>query len=69
MTARGAASPIEILLVEDNPDDVELTIQALKRGKLSNNLSVAEDGVAALEFLRRNGVFSDAPTRTSCCWT
>jgi chemotaxis family two-component system response regulator Rcp1 len=52
--------PIEILLVEDNPGDVRLTIEALKEGKVSNNLSVARDGVEALAFLRREGSFSQA---------
>jgi two-component system, chemotaxis family, response regulator Rcp1 len=47
--------PIEILLVEDNPGDVRLTIEALKEGKVRNNLSVARDGVEALAFLRREG--------------
>jgi CheY-like chemotaxis protein len=56
-----AMRPIEILLVEDNPGDVRLTLEALKEGKLSNHLSVAEDGVAALAFLRREGAFAAAP--------
>lgn len=47
--------PIEILLVEDNPGDVRLTIEALKEGKVRNRLSVARDGVEALAFLRRQG--------------
>lgn len=47
------ASPqlIEILLVEDNPGDIELTREALLEGKIANRLSVARDGVEALEFL------------------
>ena len=49
------------MLVEDNPDDVALTREALKEGKVWSNLSVADDGVRALEFLRRTGDFSDAP--------
>jgi CheY-like chemotaxis protein len=52
--------PIEILLVEDNPGDVRLTIEALKEGKVRNNLSVARDGVEALTFLRREGSFTEA---------
>ena len=52
--------PIEILLVEDNPGDVRLTIEALKEGKVSNNLSVARDGVEALAFLRREGSHAKA---------
>jgi CheY-like chemotaxis protein len=52
--------PIEILLVEDNPGDVRLTIEALKEGKVSNHLSVARDGVEALSFLRREGPHANA---------
>jgi two-component system, chemotaxis family, response regulator Rcp1 len=52
--------PIEILLVEDNPGDVRLTIEGLNEGKVRNNLSVAKDGVEALAFLRREGQFSSA---------
>ena len=52
--------PIQILLVEDNPGDVRLTIEALKEGKVSNNLSVARDGVEALSFLRREGSHGNA---------
>jgi two-component system, chemotaxis family, response regulator Rcp1 len=48
--------PIEILLVEDNPGDVRLTIEALRDSKVRNNLQVAVDGVAALEQLRRQDV-------------
>jgi two-component system, chemotaxis family, response regulator Rcp1 len=47
--------PIEILLVEDNEGDVRLTLEALKEGKVSNNLSIARDGVEALQMLRREG--------------
>src|SRR3569833_1595211 len=50
-------TPIEILLVEDNPADVRLTQEALREGKVKNNLSVARDGEEALAFLRRD----DAP--------
>ncbi|NVJ06195.1 response regulator [Myxococcus sp. AM001] len=53
-------SPIEILLVEDNPGDVRLTIEAFKEGKVSNHLSVARDGVEALAFLRRQGAYANA---------
>ena len=52
--------PIEILLVEDNAGDVRLTVEALKEGKVRNNLSVASDGVEALELLRRQGRFKAA---------
>ena len=53
--------PAEILMVEDNPGDVRLTQEALKEGKMLNNLHVVEDGVEALAFLRREGKYADAP--------
>lgn len=49
---------VEILLVEDNPGDVRLTMEALKEGKLLNHVSVAEDGVEALAFLRQEGKYA-----------
>ena len=55
------AQPIEILLVEDSPSDIELTVEALAGGKIGNHLSVVVDGVQALEFLHRQGKFADAP--------
>jgi chemotaxis family two-component system response regulator Rcp1 len=51
----------EILLVEDNPGDVRLTQEALKEGKVLNNMHVAEDGVEAMAFLRQEGQCADAP--------
>jgi len=47
--------PIDILLVEDNPGDVRLTVEGLKESKVRNNLHVARDGVEAMAFLRREG--------------
>jgi CheY-like chemotaxis protein len=55
------AQPIEILLVEDNPGDVRLTKEAIKEGKVSNNLYVVGDGIEALEFLRKKGIFEKVP--------
>ena len=52
--------PIEILLVEDNAADVRLTEEALREGKVRNNLHVARDGMEALEFLRRQGPHAKA---------
>ncbi len=49
------ARPIEILLVEDNPGDVRLTVESLKESKVRNNLHIARDGVEAMAFLRRQG--------------
>ena len=53
--------PIEILLVEDSPSDTDLTVEALAAAKVVNRLSVVEDGVLAMEFLHRQGVYADAP--------
>jgi CheY-like chemotaxis protein len=53
--------PVDILLVEDNPGDMRLTQEALREGKVYNNLHWARDGVEALEFLRRRGRFAEAP--------
>lgn len=50
-----------ILLVEDSPNDVEMTLTALKQHKLSNEVSVARDGVEALDYLYRRGKFQDRP--------
>jgi CheY-like chemotaxis protein len=52
--------PIEILLVEDNLGDVRLTQEALKEGKVHNNLSVVTDGVEAMAYLRQQGRFRTA---------
>jgi CheY-like chemotaxis protein len=56
-----ACRPIEILMVEDNPGDVRLTVEALKEGKVRNNFHTVEDGVKALAFLRRQGPYAAAP--------
>lgn len=53
---------IEILLVEDNPGDVRLTREALKRGKVVSNLSIVSDGLDAMSFLRKEGQFAEAPS-------
>ena len=55
------ATAVDVLLVEDNPGDVRLTREALKEGKVINNLSVVSDGEEAVAFLRREGKFADAP--------
>jgi two-component system, chemotaxis family, response regulator Rcp1 len=47
--------PVQILLVEDNPGDVRLTIEALKEAKVVNKLTVVKDGIEALSLLRRQG--------------
>lgn len=53
--------PLDILLVDDSPSDVELTTLALKEGIVSSRISVAEDGDEALSFLRREGPYTHAP--------
>ncbi len=60
MKNNDCVSPIEILLVEDNPADVRLTIETLKDEKICNNLHVVNDGEEALQFLRRQGKHSGA---------
>ena len=52
---------IEILLVEDNPGDVRLTMEALKDAKMLNNLNVCADGEEAMAFLRQEGEFHKSP--------
>jgi CheY-like chemotaxis protein len=53
--------PIEILLVEDSPDDASLTMDALRDGRIRNNITLVEDGEAAMAFLRREGRYASAP--------
>jgi CheY-like chemotaxis protein len=50
---------VEILLVEDNPSDAELTLRALKKHHLANRVLHAKDGAEALEFIFANGAFSE----------
>jgi len=57
---RTIADVVDILLVEDNPGDVRLTREALREAKFKNALYVAEDGVEAIAFLRRQGKYADA---------
>jgi CheY-like chemotaxis protein len=57
----GGGEPIEILLVEDTEYDARRTINALKNGKIRNRVNWVEDGVEAMEFLRRQGAHADAP--------
>ncbi len=53
---------IDILLVEDSPGDVRLTQEALKEGKVKNDLHVVSDGVEAMAFLRKKGKYKNAST-------
>ena len=61
MKTKNFGRPAEILLVEDNPGDARLTKEALKENKVRNNLSVVEDGVEAMAFLRQADEYADAP--------
>lgn len=51
--------PIEILLVEDNPYDVELTLRALKQNHIANHIHTVRDGAEALEFIFCTGAYAD----------
>ena len=55
------SQPIKILLVEDNPGDARLTAEALRDGKVRNELHTVSDGVEALAFLRREGPYAGKP--------
>ena len=61
MSSQTYGRAIDILMVEDNPGDVRLTQEALKDGKVLNNLHVVENGVEAMAFLRQEGQYADAP--------
>ncbi len=52
--------PVELLLVEDSPGDVRLTMEALKEGRVINNLTVVHDGEEAIALLRRQGKYANA---------
>ncbi|HEY8974566.1 MAG TPA: response regulator [Burkholderiaceae bacterium] len=60
MAGERSIRTIDILMVEDDPGDVRLTREALKGSKLLHSLNVVEDGVAALDYLRRNAPYQDA---------
>lgn len=68
MTKPTQSRPIEILLVEDNPGDVDLAREAFENGKVHNSLHVVIDGEAAIMFLRRQGTFAAAPVLTWSFW-
>jgi two-component system, chemotaxis family, response regulator Rcp1 len=51
---------VDILLIEDNPGDARLAVEALKQGKVKNRLVCVEDGVDALDYLRKRGVYTQA---------
>ena len=53
--------PVEILLMEDSPGDVRLTIEAFADGRVANHVTVAKDGVEGMAMLRREGPYADCP--------
>lgn len=61
MGLKNKLRPVEILLIEDNPGDVRLTKEALKEGKIINNLHVAEDGIEASAYLKKQGKYKNEP--------
>jgi CheY-like chemotaxis protein len=56
------STPVEVLLVEDDPGDVLITQEALRDHKVANRLSVVTNGEEAIDFLRKRGKHADAPT-------
>lgn len=61
MNTPSNVEPMKILLVEDSPSDTDLTREALEEGKVIHELFVVEDGIAAMQFLNREGVYADMP--------
>jgi len=61
MDVSTTASPVEILIVEDNPGDVRLAREGLSECKIRNNLHAVDDGVKAMAFLRRQGEYAGTP--------
>jgi two-component system response regulator len=61
MNTKSLHRPIEILLVEDSPADILITREAFEEARLLNDIHVVEDGIQAMEFLRREGIYASAP--------
>jgi two-component system response regulator len=61
MTLQSRSRPIEILLVEDNPGDVRLTREVFADARVTNHLSVVNDGEQAMAFLRHEGDYAGSP--------
>ena len=62
MTDSNQLSPIKILLIEDNPGDIRLTKEALKDGKIKNEIRIITDGEEALLFLKKEGQYQNEET-------
>jgi CheY-like chemotaxis protein len=61
MNVIGSDRDIQILLVEDNPGDVRLTVEALRDARVANQLHHVTNGEEAMDFVRRRGAFAEAP--------
>ncbi len=61
MSVNNGGRPVEVLLVEDNPGDVRLTQEAFKEGRIIVNLTVASDGVEAIDILHHRGTYAKYP--------
>lgn len=61
MSELNKTQPAQVLLVEDNEDDVELTLEALRDSKIRMTVHVASDGIAAMKFLRQEDEYRDKP--------
>ncbi|OGS37062.1 MAG: response regulator [Elusimicrobia bacterium RIFOXYB2_FULL_49_7] len=57
-----SVKPIEILLVEDNPGDIRLTQEAFKEAKISNHISIVQNGEQAIAFLHKENDYANMPT-------
>ena len=62
MNASELSKPAQLLLVEDNEDDIELTIEALNDSKIKMDIHVATNGVEAMQFLRKQGEYEGLPS-------
>ena len=61
MTDQKKGKFIEILLVEDNPGDVRLTLEVMKEGKVLNSINVVTDGIEAMRYLHMEGSYTNVP--------
>lgn len=61
MSSMISIQPVKILLVEDNEGDIRLTREALKEGKVHNDLYITRDGIDALKFLNKHERYKDVP--------
>jgi len=61
MQSQEYPKPVDILLVEDNPGDIRLTLEAFKEGKCTNTLHVVKDGEEVMDFLRKRNRHAEAP--------